>query len=101
VMLNLISNSIKFTEEGEVIIEVTSRDNYLVFGVKDSGVGIKEEEIGSIFKEFGRTSSTKNIEGTGLGLALSKKLVELHKGKIEMSSVYGKGTNFFVYLPII
>lgn len=101
VMLNLISNSIKFTEEGEIIIEAANNGNYLVFGVKDTGVGIKEEEIGLIFKEFGRTSSTKNMEGTGLGLALSKKLVELHKGKIEMSSIYGEGTKFFVYLPVI
>lgn len=101
VMLNLLSNSIKFTEKGEVIIEARSNENYLVFGVKDTGVGIKEDDMGLVFKEFGRTSSTKNMEGTGLGLALSKKLVELHKGKIEMLSKHGEGSIFFVYLPVI
>ena len=70
------------------------------FFVKDTGIGIKEEAMNVLFREFGRTSDTFLLEGTGLGLVLSKKLVELHNGRIEVKSKYKEGSEFIVYIPL-
>ena len=103
VLINLINNSVKFTKEGYVRLEITGRcqddDNLeLQFVVKDSGIGIKEEDLSAIWEAFHQLDMNKNrkIEGTGLGLAITKQLVDLMKGEIRVESEYGKGTCFTI-----
>jgi signal transduction histidine kinase len=76
--------------------------NFIEVSVEDTGIGIKAEDIPKLFSEFTQLESayTKNHEGTGLGLALTKKLVELHGGKIWVESKFGKGSKFTFVLPI-
>jgi signal transduction histidine kinase/CheY-like chemotaxis protein len=99
---NLLSNAIKYTDEGNIWLNINClKDNSncnLIISVKDTGRGIKEEEISKLYNKFERLSVEKNttIEGTGLGLAITKSLVQLMGGKIEVKSVYGKGTEFIV-----
>lgn len=102
VLLNLISNGIKFTPAGEVRLEcfLNNEENRICFAIKDTGIGIPEDEIPAIFNEFERTNNAADIEGTGLGLALSKRLVELHQGIIRFESELGRGSTFFVELPL-
>ena len=102
---NLLSNSIKYTEEG--IIELTAKciNNKgicnLIISCKDTGRGIKSEDINKLFNKFERLDVEKNTtaEGTGLGLAITKKLVELMGGKINVESQFGKGSLFVVQIP--
>jgi len=100
VLINLVGNAIKFTLEGYVIVDVDSRIEdekaVLDFSVRDTGIGIEETKLNSIFNEFEQAdgSTTRNFGGTGLGLAISRKMVELMGGKIEVSSVFGKGSTF-------
>jgi signal transduction histidine kinase len=97
VLLNLISNAIKFTMFGTITIKVSVTDKgSLQFTVTDTGLGIKKEEKEVLFKEFARSSTARNIEGTGLGLALSKKIVELHGGTITVKSEFRKGSTFSI-----
>jgi CheY-like chemotaxis protein len=105
VFTNLISNAIKFTENGTVqfgykVIAETSHSSTIEFTVTDSGIGIKEEEIGSIFKGFSQANKniSKNFGGTGLGLTICKKLVELQGGNIKVESTFGKGSTFIFYI---
>ncbi|MBP7552849.1 MAG: HAMP domain-containing histidine kinase [Spirochaetes bacterium] len=99
ILLNLISNSIKFSEKGKIIIRFDKINGKYIFNVSDQGIGIKEEDFGIIFTEFGRTGEAANIEGTGLGLALSKKIAELLNGDITFSSVYKEGSEFKLTIP--
>ncbi|MBQ8787327.1 MAG: response regulator [Oscillospiraceae bacterium] len=105
VILNLLNNAVKYTHEGLVALIVEGeRDEgkvLLKISVKDTGVGIKEEDLSSLFKDFQRLDMTqnRNIEGTGLGLAITQRLAELMGGRIEVSSVYGEGSVFTVYIP--
>ena len=102
VVLNILTNAVKYTKEGYVDFRVSSviKDNVcrLIFSVEDSGIGIKEEALPKLFSKFERLNVEKSltIEGTGLGLAITKKLVELMDGKIIVQSVYGKGSKFTV-----
>lgn len=103
VFANLISNAVKYNRDpGKIKITVgTGRENcYISF--EDTGIGIPEKDLPSIFDRFYRVKSeeTKDIEGTGLGLAITKKFVEAHGGTIEVQSKYGEGSTFTVYLPI-
>lgn len=102
IIMNLLSNAIKFTEEGKVTIRARKLQNELSVQVSDTGIGIREEEIKNLFQPFQQLdmSATKKYEGTGLGLYLCKKLTALLKGKIEVSSQYGKGSTFTLLLPI-
>ncbi|MDH5646546.1 MAG: ATP-binding protein, partial [Candidatus Heimdallarchaeota archaeon] len=77
--------------------------DYIKFSVVDYGIGIKDENLEEIFKEFKQVdeSHTRAFQGTGLGLSLCKKLVELHDGKIWVESIYGEGSIFSFILPII
>lgn len=101
VFANLISNAIKFTpNNGEIIVKAFSDNEKFRFEIKDTGPGISKEDIKKLFIPFSRLKKTKNIEGTGLGLAISKKIVDLHKGKIGVISETGKGSLFFVELPL-
>ena len=101
VLMNLIGNAIKFTEEGEVDVSasVTQRDGdeaAVQFRVRDTGIGISEEQLGSIFKEFTQAdaSMTRRYGGTGLGLAISRRLVALMGGVLAVTSEVGRGSEF-------
>jgi len=99
---NLVNNAIKFTNKGEVTIEVTKENYYAVIKVKDTGIGIAKDKLGIIFKEFRQESEgfSRNFEGTGLGLAITERFIELLKGNISVESEPGKGSLFIVRLPI-
>ena len=102
ILFNLISNGIKFTpSDGEVILRIWREDKIVIFEVEDTGIGISQQQIPLLFEKFQQLeSSRKRIHGgTGLGLALTKQLVELHGGTIEVESVVGEGSLFRVCLP--
>jgi len=100
VCYNLISNAIKYSSEGSEIRIDVKADNYLKIAVKDSGIGIPEEEQKEMFNRFFRAKNVTNIEGTGLGLSIVKKYIELLNGKIWFESELNVGTTFFVEIPI-
>jgi signal transduction histidine kinase len=101
VMLNLMTNAAKFTPEGGTIhIRVRQEDNGLVIDVRDTGIGIAREEQSRLFKPYSRLSSDRQRNpGLGLGLALSKQVVELHGGRIWVESEAGKGSTFSFFVP--
>ena len=102
IILNLLTNAVKYTKQGYVEFKVNSIQKNgicrLIISVEDSGIGIKSENINKLFSKFERFDLDKNItiEGTGLGLAITKRLVDLMHGKIVVQSVYGKGSRFTV-----
>lgn len=103
IVSNLLSNAFKYTPEfGKVEFVVESDKNNLILTVSDSGIGIPSEEVEYIFNRYYRVNNGKQArnKGTGIGLSLTKELVELHKGKIELSSHEGKGSIFKVSLPL-
>ena len=103
IMFNLLSNAVKFTDNGgKVSVDIGSQAaNVLNIQVRDTGVGIKSEDLDKLFIEFNRIDSpmARRHEGTGLGLSLTKKLVELQRGSIAVASDWGKGSVFTVLLP--
>jgi signal transduction histidine kinase len=101
VIFNLLSNAVKFTPEGgEVVVATASRDHEVLISVTDTGPGIPLEDHERIFEEFQQTDvGVRQREGTGLGLALSKRLVELHGGRIWVESEPGHGSRFVFTLP--
>ncbi|MBW4434929.1 MAG: response regulator [Pelatocladus maniniholoensis HA4357-MV3] len=101
VVYNLLSNAMKFTPEGGMItVVMQSQDGHCILTVEDTGIGILPEQIPLLFERFRQAegSESRSYEGTGLGLALVKELVELHGGKVTVKSVYGQGTTFSVWL---
>ncbi|MCK5876683.1 MAG: response regulator, partial [Candidatus Marithrix sp.] len=102
IFYNLLGNAIKFTENG--VIEITAKvtDSYVEVRVTDTGIGIPTDKLDSIFGSFEQAegSTAREYGGTGLGLAVTKQLVELHKGKIWAESTIGKGSQLFFTLPI-
>ncbi|MFK5955663.1 MAG: ATP-binding protein [Planctomycetota bacterium] len=101
---NLLSNAMKFTPDGgSVTIETGAEKDFIWIEVQDTGCGIPEKDVKKVFDRFHQVDGGKGgkIQGTGLGLALSKELVELHGGTIEASSVLGKGTTFRIQLPTL
>jgi signal transduction histidine kinase len=101
VLFNLVSNAIKFTPEGgRVDISVRVDGGYVVIAVADTGPGIPAGELETIFEEFEQSSDGKNVEGTGLGLPLSRRLVELHGGRLWVESEVGRGSTFRFNLPV-
>ncbi len=102
IIMNLASNAAKFTEQGEVTLSLSIIGSRLEIAVADTGIGIKEQDIDKLFIAFGQVedAKTKQHEGTGLGLTISKNLAELINGSITIRSAYGKGTTFVVSLPL-
>jgi signal transduction histidine kinase len=103
ILLNLLSNAVKFTPDGGRIDVLARReDSNAVISVHDTGIGIAAEDQATVFEEFRQVGRdyTKKQEGTGLGLALTKKFVELHGGKIWLESTPGKGSTFTFTIPI-
>ena len=101
VLYNLLSNAIKFTTEGYVTLSMSMDDGNLLVEVEDTGIGIKEEDIPIVFEQFRQVdgSLTRSAGGTGLGLPISKSLVELHDGDIWVESEAGEGTTFSFTIP--
>jgi signal transduction histidine kinase len=102
ILLNLLDNAKKFTERGEIRIDVIQQDGSLKLAVSDTGIGIPEQDLNRIFEEFHRVGSLngKKYRGTGLGLAIVKRLVGLLGGSIEVSSKVSEGSSFTVTLPL-
>jgi len=99
---NLISNAVKYNRNGgRVDVFVESKDNTIVLQVSDSGIGMTDEEKSRLFQDFVRIKNpkTKNITGSGLGLSILKKIVDMYHGEIEVQSIPDKGTTFILTLP--
>jgi signal transduction histidine kinase len=105
VMINLVNNAIKFTTNGRITLHVSRLDSTRVMiTVKDTGTGIPPDHLEAIFQEFTQvdTSTTRKVGGTGLGLPISRRLIEMHGGRLwaESTGVDGEGSTFYVELPI-
>lgn len=105
IMVNLLNNAVKYTKAGSVSLHVekevvSSEEITLKIAIKDTGIGIRKEDMGKLFGNFERfdLKKNRNIEGTGLGLSITSKFVELMDGHIEVESVYGEGSTFSIYL---
>lgn len=100
-LINLVDNAIKNTEEGRITISCVGEDQYLVLTVEDTGIGIEEEALPRIFERFYRVDKGRSRKqgGTGLGLSIVKHIVEMYNGNIVVTSEVGKGTKFVVKLP--
>lgn len=101
ILINLLTNAIKFTIEGKVKLIIKELFDKWVFKVRDEGIGIAQEDFDIIFRDFSRVDSAyvRSTPGTGLGLSLTKRLVELHNGTINFTSVLGVGTTFTFTIP--
>jgi signal transduction histidine kinase len=103
VFRNLIDNAVKYTpEKGHVMVHVEQNGIYVRVKVKDTGIGMTPEEKSRVFEEFFRAKNdfTAHVPGTGLGLSLVKRLVDMHNGTITVQSTVGVGTEFTVSIPI-
>lgn len=102
VMENLVNNAIKFTPKGSVTIKLSRQDNSVKIEVVDTGIGIPKEDMSLIFEEFRQVSEGigRNYQGTGLGLTITKKYIELLKGTISVTSEINKGSTFTILLPL-
>ena len=106
IMINILNNAVKYTDKGEVKLEITSEKVSedvinLRISIKDTGIGIKEEDLPYLFGDYKRLDEEHNrsIEGTGLGLAIVKRMTDLMNGRIDVTSEYGKGSVFTVVIP--
>jgi signal transduction histidine kinase len=102
VLLNFVGNAIKFTEAGEVVIRAAVSDGQFLVAVSDTGPGIREQDQQRIFEEFQQAdgSGTRPKDGTGLGLTIAKRIVELHRGRVGVTSTPGQGSTFWFALPV-
>ncbi|MFZ5912330.1 MAG: PAS domain S-box protein [Chloroflexota bacterium] len=104
VMLNLVNNAMKFTEKGKISMRTTRTEDSILVTVHDTGIGIPPDKLETIFQEFTQvdSSSTRKAGGTGLGLPISRKLVEMHGGRLwaESTGIPGEGSTFYVELPL-
>lgn len=106
ILNNLITNAVKFTEQGEIVIEIRKKETsgnriYLQFSVRDTGIGISTENMKLLFKSFSQVdgSNTRKYGGTGLGLVISKQLAEMMEGSMWVESEEGKGSTFYFSIP--
>jgi signal transduction histidine kinase len=103
-MVNIVGNALKYTKQGgEVSLTARLEGAELVTRVRDTGIGIAPEDLARVFEKFFRAKSAEQstIQGTGLGLPMARYIVEKHRGRIELSSELGVGTEFRVYLPVV
>jgi GAF domain-containing protein len=102
VLLNLVGNAIKFTDDGEVVIKASAANGRFVVAVVDTGPGISQDDQKKLFQEFQQadSSTTKKKGGTGLGLAISKRIIEMHGGTVGLKSKVGEGSTFSFTLPV-
>ncbi|MCP5325780.1 MAG: response regulator [Oceanospirillaceae bacterium] len=102
ILLNLVSNAVKFTEKGYVLLEVSAQGGWLQLKVQDTGIGMGSSVLESIFRPFVQAdaSTTRRFGGTGLGLSIAQRLCELMGGELRVESAVGIGTSFFVRLPL-
>lgn len=104
-LLNLISNAIKFTQDGEITVQTKwlddKKEETIDISVKDTGIGIKKQHLDNLFAPFTQADQSWNrqFDGTGLGLTISKRFCEMQNGKILVDSIYGEGTTFTIRLP--
>lgn len=100
---NLTENAIKYTQAGEIIVDITGDDDHVTFSIKDSGIGIPIEDVPHLFQKFYRVDNkdTREIGGTGLGLYICRRLAEIMGGRIWVESARGRGSTFYVELPRI
>jgi len=101
-LMNLAGNALKFTKQGRVELWVECQCETLVYRVSDTGIGIPQDQLDSIFVEFQQAdpSITNEFGGTGLGLSITKKFVEMHGGRIWVESTWGQGSTFFFAIPL-
>ncbi len=102
VIVNIVSNSIKYTPDGgEITISAGAENGWVLLKIKDNGIGIPEEDIGHLFERFYRVDKARSraAGGSGLGLSIAKEIIERHGGRIDISSVYGTGTEVTIRLP--
>jgi signal transduction histidine kinase len=102
VLLNLVGNAIKFTDQGEVVISAAAQNGAFKVAVRDTGPGISQSDQGKIFEEFQQAdnSTTKGKGGTGLGLAIARRIMEMHGGRLWVESEVGSGSTFTFTLPV-
>ena len=102
ILTNMIGNAIKFTEEGYVTLSVCHENNRLYFTLKDSGIGMSQKALRHIFEEFQQAddSNTRQYQGSGLGLSIAKKFIEILGGEVSVDSSPGEGTTFKFYIPV-
>ncbi len=111
ILINLISNAVKFTHQGGITVKARISERgldkqgnpqFVEISVADTGIGIKREDLDKIFDKFAQAdvSTTRQYEGTGLGLSIVRGLVALHKGMVWAESEVGKGSTFYVLLPL-
>ena len=100
-LINLVDNAIKNTEEGSVTVQCKSQDDQLIISVRDTGIGIEKEHLNRIFERFYRVDKgrSRKMGGTGLGLSIVKHIVEMYGGDIMITSEVGIGTEFIIRLP--
>jgi signal transduction histidine kinase len=100
---NLIHNAIKFTNHGNIEVEIGKKEKYVYINVSDTGIGISEDFADKIFFPFLQESQgeSRNYQGNGLGLSIAKRYIELLRGSIKVSSLKGKGSSFEVLLPAV
>ena len=101
ILYNLLSNAVKFTPDGGAVEVSAAREGELArISVRDTGIGIAPEDQARVFEEFRQVGRERSREGTGLGLTLTKRFVELHEGRLWLESAPGKGSTFSFTLPI-
>src|SRR6185295_17646315 len=103
VIINLISNSVKFTNKGSVTCRAYFEKDEIIVSISDTGIGIAPEDFGAVFEQFkqvGGDTLTDKPKGTGLGLPICKEIVEHHGGRIWLESEVGKGSTFSFALPV-
>ncbi|MEN0046688.1 MAG: ATP-binding protein [Bacteroidota bacterium] len=103
VLINLISNAVKFTDEGQISISAKERKNSIEVSVKDSGIGIAQDDISKVFDKFKQVGNTltDKPKGTGLGLPICKEIIEYHEGQLWAESAIGEGSTFYFSVPCV
>ena len=99
VWINLIGNAIKFSYDfSNIDIEVERVGNKVKVSIRDYGIGIKREDINQIFDRLYQAEESRKVEGSGLGLSIAKRIINIHEGSIAVNSIIGEGTKFLIYI---